>query len=183
MGHIRLQDHQPEHHAGAIADRDPRLGRVAIPCRSCGDDLCGGIRRVIACRRTTPLGSTRGFRRTPWVRLRSTDGHCFYAATMRQIDNGDRHEAGRRLNNRAENSHSGASPRCPAPAFPGVHFSNTNSATDTLPSRLPVTTTGRDARASPVPPIASPGISRFRRAGTRVFIGFLGAASGRRGRN
>ena len=101
---------------------------------------------LIACRRTTPLGSTRGFRRTPWVRLRSTDGHCFYAATMRQIDNDDRHEAGRRLNNRAENSHSGASPRCPAPAFPGVHFSNTNSATDTLPSRLPVTTTGRDAR-------------------------------------
>ena len=41
----RLQDHRPEHHASAIADSDPRLGRVAIPWRSCGDDLYGRIRR------------------------------------------------------------------------------------------------------------------------------------------
>ena len=67
---------------------------------------------------------------------------------MRQTDNGDRHEVGRRPNNRAENSHSGASPRgrrCPAPTFPGAVFSNWNSATDTVPLRLTVATTARDA--------------------------------------
>ena len=104
---------------------------------------------LMACRRITPLGSTRGFRRTPRVKSRRvTDGLCSYAAAMRQTDNGDRREVGRRLNNRAENSHSGASPRgrrCAAPTFPGAVFSNTNSATDTVPLRLPVATTARDA--------------------------------------
>jgi len=101
-------------------------------------------------RRTTPIGSTGGFRRTPRVKSpqRLADGLCFFAAAMRQIDNGDRHEVGRRLDNRAENSHSGASPRSllrPAPTLPGAVFSNTNSATDTVPLRLPVATTARDA--------------------------------------
>ncbi len=63
---------------------------------------------------------------------------------MRQSDNGEGHEVRRRLDNRAENSHSGASPRSPAPTFPGAVFSNTNSATDTVPLRLPVATTARD---------------------------------------
>ena len=44
-----------------------------------------------------------------------SDGLCSYAAATRQIDNGDRREVGRRLNNRAENSHSGASPRSRLP--------------------------------------------------------------------
>ncbi len=64
---------------------------------------------------------------------------------MRQIGNGDRHEVGRRLDNCAENSHSGASPRSPAPTFPGAVFSNTNSATAAVSLRLPVATTARDA--------------------------------------
>jgi putative transposase len=34
-----------------------------------------------------------------------TDGLCFYPAAMKEIGNADRHEVGRRLNNRAENSH------------------------------------------------------------------------------
>ena len=34
-----------------------------------------------------------------------TDGLCFYLAAMKEIGNVDRHEVGRRLNNRAENSH------------------------------------------------------------------------------
>src|SRR3984957_15367806 len=34
-----------------------------------------------------------------------TDGHCSYPAAMNEIGNADRHEVGRRLNNRAENSH------------------------------------------------------------------------------
>ena len=34
-----------------------------------------------------------------------TDGHCSYPAAMKEIGNVDRHEVGRRLNNRAENSH------------------------------------------------------------------------------
>ena len=34
-----------------------------------------------------------------------TDGLCSYCAAMKEIDNADRHEVGRRLNNRAENSH------------------------------------------------------------------------------
>ena len=34
-----------------------------------------------------------------------TDGLCSYPAAMREIGNADRQEAGRRLNNRAENSH------------------------------------------------------------------------------
>ena len=34
-----------------------------------------------------------------------TDGLCAYPAAMKEIGNADRHEAGRRLNNRAENSH------------------------------------------------------------------------------
>jgi putative transposase len=34
-----------------------------------------------------------------------TDGLCSYPAAMSEIGNGDRHEVGRRLNNRAENSH------------------------------------------------------------------------------
>jgi putative transposase len=34
-----------------------------------------------------------------------TDGLCFYSAAMKEIGNADREEAGRRLNNRAENSH------------------------------------------------------------------------------
>jgi putative transposase len=34
-----------------------------------------------------------------------TDGLCSYPAAMEEIDNADRHEIGRRLNNRAENSH------------------------------------------------------------------------------
>ena len=34
-----------------------------------------------------------------------TDGLCSYSAAMREIGNADRHEFGRRLNNRAENSH------------------------------------------------------------------------------
>jgi putative transposase len=34
-----------------------------------------------------------------------TDGLCSYPAAMREIGNADRHEVGRRLNNRAENSH------------------------------------------------------------------------------
>src|ERR1700678_532315 len=34
-----------------------------------------------------------------------TDGLCSYRAAMKEIGNSDRHEVGRRLNNRAENSH------------------------------------------------------------------------------
>jgi putative transposase len=34
-----------------------------------------------------------------------TDGFCSYPAAMKEIGNADRHEVGRRLNNRAENSH------------------------------------------------------------------------------
>ena len=34
-----------------------------------------------------------------------TDGLCSYRAAMKEIGNADRHEVGRRLNNRAENSH------------------------------------------------------------------------------
>jgi putative transposase len=34
-----------------------------------------------------------------------TDGLCPYPAAMKEIGNADRHEVGRRLNNRAENSH------------------------------------------------------------------------------
>jgi putative transposase len=34
-----------------------------------------------------------------------TDGLCSYSAAMREIGNADRQEVGRRLNNRAENSH------------------------------------------------------------------------------
>ena len=34
-----------------------------------------------------------------------TDGFCSYPAAMKEIGNADRQEAGRRLNNRAENSH------------------------------------------------------------------------------
>jgi putative transposase len=34
-----------------------------------------------------------------------TDGLCSYPAAMKEIGNGDCHEVGRRLNNRAENSH------------------------------------------------------------------------------
>jgi putative transposase len=34
-----------------------------------------------------------------------TDGLCSYSAAMKEIGNADRHEVGRRLNNRAENSH------------------------------------------------------------------------------
>ena len=34
-----------------------------------------------------------------------TDGLCSYPAAMKEIGNADRREAGRRLNNRAENSH------------------------------------------------------------------------------
>jgi IS1 family transposase len=34
-----------------------------------------------------------------------TDGLCSYCAAMKRIDNADRHEVGRRLNNREENSH------------------------------------------------------------------------------
>ncbi|HVP99230.1 MAG TPA: DDE-type integrase/transposase/recombinase [Roseiarcus sp.] len=34
-----------------------------------------------------------------------TDGLCSYPAAMKEIGNADRQEAGRRLNNRAENSH------------------------------------------------------------------------------
>ena len=34
-----------------------------------------------------------------------TDGLCSYSAAMKEIGNADRQEAGRRLNNRAENSH------------------------------------------------------------------------------
>jgi putative transposase len=34
-----------------------------------------------------------------------TDGLCSYSAAMNEIGNSDRHEVGRRLNNRAENSH------------------------------------------------------------------------------
>ena len=34
-----------------------------------------------------------------------TDGLCSYCAAMKEIGNTDRHEVGRRLNNRAENSH------------------------------------------------------------------------------
>jgi putative transposase len=34
-----------------------------------------------------------------------TDRLCSYTAAMREIGNANRHEAGRRLNNRAENSH------------------------------------------------------------------------------
>ena len=34
-----------------------------------------------------------------------TDGLCSYPAAMKEIGNVDRHEVGRRLNNRAENSH------------------------------------------------------------------------------
>ena len=34
-----------------------------------------------------------------------TDGLCSYPAAMKEIGNADRHEIGRRLNNRAENSH------------------------------------------------------------------------------
>src|SRR5882757_2890149 len=46
-----------------------------------------------------------------------TDGLCSYPAAMKEIGNADRHEVGRRLNNRAENSHQpfqrGASSRDP----------------------------------------------------------------------
>ncbi len=34
-----------------------------------------------------------------------TDGLCAYSAAMKEIGNADRQEVGRRLNNRAENSH------------------------------------------------------------------------------
>jgi putative transposase len=34
-----------------------------------------------------------------------TDGLCTYRAAMKEIGNSDRHEVGRRINNRAENSH------------------------------------------------------------------------------
>jgi putative transposase len=34
-----------------------------------------------------------------------TDGLCSYPAAMKEIGIADRHEVGRRLNNRAENSH------------------------------------------------------------------------------
>jgi putative transposase len=34
-----------------------------------------------------------------------TDGLCSYCAATKEISNADRHEVGRRLNNRAENSH------------------------------------------------------------------------------
>ena len=34
-----------------------------------------------------------------------TDGLCSYPAAMKEIGNADHHEVGRRLNNRAENSH------------------------------------------------------------------------------
>jgi putative transposase len=34
-----------------------------------------------------------------------TDGLCFYSAAMKEVGAADRHEVGRRLNNRAENSH------------------------------------------------------------------------------
>jgi putative transposase len=34
-----------------------------------------------------------------------TDGLCSYPSAMKEIGNVDRHEVGRRLNNRAENSH------------------------------------------------------------------------------
>ena len=34
-----------------------------------------------------------------------TDGLCSYSAATKEIDNADRQEVGRRLNNRAENSH------------------------------------------------------------------------------
>ncbi|HEX9170359.1 MAG TPA: DDE-type integrase/transposase/recombinase, partial [Roseiarcus sp.] len=34
-----------------------------------------------------------------------TDGLCSYPAAMKEIGNADRHVVGRRLNNRAENSH------------------------------------------------------------------------------
>jgi putative transposase len=34
-----------------------------------------------------------------------TDGLCSYPAAMKEIGNADRHKVGRRLNNRAENSH------------------------------------------------------------------------------
>ena len=34
-----------------------------------------------------------------------TDGLCSYCAATKEIGNADRHEVGRRLNNRAENSH------------------------------------------------------------------------------
>jgi len=36
---------------------------------------------------------------------RVTDGLCSYPAAMKEIGNADRQEVGRRLNNRAENSH------------------------------------------------------------------------------
>jgi putative transposase len=39
----------------------------------------------------------------PWKIV--TDGLCSYPAAMNEIGNADRHEVGRRLNNRAENSH------------------------------------------------------------------------------
>jgi putative transposase len=39
----------------------------------------------------------------PWSVV--TDGLCSYSAAMREIGNADRHEFGRRLNNRAEDSH------------------------------------------------------------------------------
>jgi hypothetical protein len=67
---------------------------------------------------------------------------------MRQIGSSDRHQVGRRVDNCAENSQSGApprSPRYPAPTFLGAVFSNTNSATDEVPLRSPVATTARDA--------------------------------------
>jgi putative transposase len=34
-----------------------------------------------------------------------TDGLCSYPAAMKEIGNAERHEVGRRLDNRAENSH------------------------------------------------------------------------------
>src|SRR5579863_3260253 len=34
-----------------------------------------------------------------------TDGLCSYSAAMKEVGAADRHEVGRRLNNRAENSH------------------------------------------------------------------------------
>ena len=43
-----------------------------------------------------------------------TDGLCSYPAAMRDVGNVDRHEVGRRLNNRAENRFGDANGRCNA---------------------------------------------------------------------
>jgi putative transposase len=84
-----------------------------------------------------------------------TDGLCSYPAAMKEISNADRHEVGRRLNNRAENSHQPFDDESgPCSGFEAQRRSR-NSAQFTLRSTTistrnvissPAKSTNRDAR-------------------------------------